>query len=94
VQPFYRRTEEGRRGWERADQGRCGRDKAAERAPRRRRIVARPSGIDGCMARVSWQGRDTGRDKSPTAGPVNGRLVQLTGARMPCRMAVLLCRPE
>jgi hypothetical protein len=36
----------------------------------RRCVVARRPGIDGCVARASWQGRDTERGKSPAGGPI------------------------
>jgi hypothetical protein len=52
------------------------------------RIMAQPSGIDGCVARASWEGRDTGCGKSPAACSVGGwlglvgghALAQLAGA--------------
>jgi hypothetical protein len=34
--------------------------------------MARQSGINGRVARASWQGRDTGCGKSPAAGLVGG----------------------
>jgi hypothetical protein len=49
-QPFYRCTGNGRWSWVRHNGGRHSRDKVAARARRRRRIVARPSRIDGNVA--------------------------------------------
>jgi hypothetical protein len=54
VQPFYRRIGEGRWSWAWHNGGRHARDKVAARAQRRWCVVARPSGIDGRVARVSW----------------------------------------
>jgi hypothetical protein len=69
---FYRCIGKGRWSWAQHNGGRRSRDKVAARTRCRRRVVARPSGIDGRVACVSWQGQDTGRGKSPTAGPVGG----------------------
>jgi hypothetical protein len=75
---------------------------AGTRLRQGRGVVARPSGIDGRVARASWQGWDTGHGKSPAAGPVGGwsgpvggrALARLAGPGMPCRVAGLLCQPE
>jgi hypothetical protein len=56
---FYRRARRrrvGRWSWALHNEGRCGWDKAATKARRRRRVVAWPLGIDGRVARASWAG--------------------------------------
>jgi hypothetical protein len=73
VPPFYRHMGEGRWSWAQHNGGKRSSDKVAARVRRRRRVVAWPFGIDGCVACASWQGWDTGHGKSTAAGPVDGR---------------------
>jgi hypothetical protein len=84
VQSFSKRTGKGRRGWARHNGGRRGWDKAGARAQRRRRVVTRPSGIDGRVARArrAWVDLGQGRMIWPRAGRgLSGRcpLAQLVG---------------
>jgi hypothetical protein len=99
VQPFYRHTGKGRWSWARHNGGMCSRDKVATWSRRRRRVVARPSGIDGpvaCTRRV-WVDSGQGRAIWSLAGRgLLGRcsLARLAGVGMPRRVAVHLYWPE
>jgi hypothetical protein len=64
----------------RPSRGRCNREKAAARARRRRQVVARPSGIDGRVARASGMG-GFGAGEGDLATGRSGRspLAQLIG---------------